>query len=200
VGGQGVYRSVSITDRYCVGNCRSFYFRETISGHSGFSVAPYRGSVALAGAEQPIAVAIPMRPQGRKQQRERKMQAKALKMLVSRMLVWPPARSHQRLNKDSMRLFLAIQLFFLEKFGNFALRLGHGAASPKNAAPSPERDKPAPQALDIPHPPLKTLSALPAPQAAVRLANIPRPSTPPTSGSIRFSGCGISPSTLKLSL
>jgi hypothetical protein len=33
--------------------------------------------------------------------------------------------------------------------------------------------------------------------AAARLSNSPRPSTPPTIGSIRFSGCGIRPSTRK---
>src|SRR5215203_1301411 len=34
---------------------------------------------------------------------------------------------------------------------------------------------------------------------AARLSNIPRPSMPPTSGSTRFSGCGIRPSTLSFS-
>src|SRR4051794_372878 len=35
--------------------------------------------------------------------------------------------------------------------------------------------------------------------AAARLSNMPRPSVPPTSGSTRFSGCGIRPSTLRRS-
>ena len=35
--------------------------------------------------------------------------------------------------------------------------------------------------------------------AARKASNSPRPSVPPTSGSIRFSGCGIMPSTLKFS-
>ena len=50
------------------------------------------------------------------------MQAKALTMLVSRKFSSPPARPYQGFKEDSASVFLAIQMFFLEKIWIFALR------------------------------------------------------------------------------
>jgi hypothetical protein len=64
----------------------------------------------------------------------------------------------------------------------------------------PGETNPQPKALISPTRRSKRAALSPAPHAAARLANMPRPSTPPTSGSIRFSGCGIRPRTLRRSL
>jgi hypothetical protein len=73
--------------------------------------APHQGR-----CEQPLART------GDEKQRRKESAAKVLTMLVSRKFSSPPARLYQGFKEDSASVFLAIQMFFLEKIWIFALR------------------------------------------------------------------------------